>query len=304
MSDDFDLGSIQDQITAAIPAWMKERNGRMSGMAVRLILAYVDGQPETVAALVERIATWDDDPGRHPYPLSRYEFPAKEAARTLGNLMRGIEQVQRVTVLNEEIAEGAVKLIEAYGPEPHRMQALDRLASVPTGTEPFDLLGVGTEPGPVELIVAAAAAAGMCTNPKYVVLPKMVRMTLVKQMREAESIAIGAPSREQVTEISDDQALRLLTQLYGGDDSFARTIPRQPAERGPWEWDILATLKMHLLETPAEATTSEQEAALKAQVLAIMQAAHATARQSGPRPRGAKAPQRAQPRRKKPKGKR
>lgn len=300
--DDFD--SLRESITAALPAWMNERNGRMSAMAVRLILAYIDGEPEAVTALVERIGTWDEDPGRHPFSLPRFEFPAKEAARTLGTVMRGIEQGQRVTVLNEEIAEGAVTLIEAHGPQQYRTQALERLAAVPAGTAPFNLLGGGTEPGPVELIVAAAAAAGMSTNPKYVAAPKTVRMMLVEQVREAESIAIGAPSREQITEISDDQALAFLTQLYGGDDQFARTIPRLRSERGPWEWDILAALKTHLLETPAEATTPEQAGALKAQVLAAVQAAHATVTPSGPPPRGAKAPQRAQPRRKKPRGRR
>jgi hypothetical protein len=300
--DDFD--SLREQIAAAIPAWMTERNGRMSGMAMRLILAYIDGQPETVAALVERIGTWDDDPGRHPYPLPRYEFPAQEAARTLGTMMRGIEQVQRVTVLNEEVADGAVRLIEAHGPEQHRKEALERLASVPAGTEPFSILGDSTEPGPLELIVAAAATAGMCTNPKYVAAPQAVRMTVVNQMREAEALAGGVPSRERITEISDRQALWLLTQLYDGDDNFSRTIPRQPSERGPWEWDILALLKTHLLETPAEATTPEQAAALKAQILATMQAAHATRKHTGPPPRGTKAGQRTQPHRKKPKGKR
>jgi hypothetical protein len=44
-----------------LPQLNVERIGRMSGMAMRSVIALMDEQPDTYAALVERIGTWDDD---------------------------------------------------------------------------------------------------------------------------------------------------------------------------------------------------------------------------------------------------
>ncbi|WP_189958997.1 hypothetical protein [Streptomyces alanosinicus] len=151
--------------------------------------------------------------------------------------------------------------------------------------------------------MAAAVAAAMNTHPRYVPAPQALRLTLVRHLREVEGRAIGAPARERVIDVSDADALQFLAQLY--DDSYARLIPRQPSQRGPWEWDILAVLKAHLLGTPAAATTPEQAQMLKSKLLTILQAAAATPlKPSGPPPRGPRTGQRAQPTRKKPKKKR
>lgn len=261
-----------NDLMSQLPQPMVERMGRMSGMAMRSIIALVDEQPDTFAALVERIGTWDDDPGRTPYPLARYDFPLKEVLRIVGDVFTAIEE--RAPLRNEPVVEGARDLVERFAPAQFRDEAVAKLDGFPPGREPMDL-GGGEGVGPVDFVVAAAVAGWLCggAGGRMATLAN-VRLMLLKQARSAESTATGAPEREQVNEVSDDAALALLADLY--DESYAQLIPTVPKQRGPWEWDMLAVLKSHLLETPAEATTDEQRQELKEKLLTVLQAAAAT----------------------------
>ncbi|MFD8609711.1 hypothetical protein ACFV09_12605 [Streptomyces sp. NPDC059631] len=254
-----------------LPRPITERRGRMSGMAMRAIIALIDEEPDTFAALVERVGSWDDDPGRTAYPLPRYEFALQEAARIVNDAFTAIEE--RKPLPNEVVTEGARGIVERLAPEEYRAEALAKLAEFPPGTEPMDLVG-GEEGGPVAFVITTAAAAWLCggAGGRMATLEN-IRLMLLQQARQAESIATGAPEREQVNKISDDDALALLADLY--DEDYARLIPG-PRQRGPWEWDMLAVLKAHLLETPADATTPEQRQELKKKLLTVLQAAAAT----------------------------
>lgn len=75
-----------------LPRPIAERMGRMSGMAMRAIIALIDEAPDTFAALVERIGTWDDDPGRTPYPMPRYQFAIKEVLRIVNDAFTAIDE--------------------------------------------------------------------------------------------------------------------------------------------------------------------------------------------------------------------
>lgn len=260
-----------NDVMGQLPGPMAERMGRMSGMAMRAIIALIDEEPDTFAALVERVGSWDDDPGRAPYPLPRYEFATKEAARIVNDAFTAIEE--RRPLPNEVVTEGARDIVERLAPEGYRAEALAKLAAFPSGREPMDLAG-GEEGGAVSFVITAAAAAWLCggAGGRMATLEN-IRLMLLQQARQAESVAIGAPEREQVTKISDADALALLADLY--DEDYARLIPG-PRQRGPWEWDMLAVLKTHLLETPSDATTPEQRQELKAKLLTILQAAAAT----------------------------
>ncbi|MFJ9841796.1 hypothetical protein ACIRYZ_15245 [Kitasatospora sp. NPDC101155] len=254
-----------------LPRPLVERMGRMSGMALRGIFALVDEQPDTFAALVERIGTWDDDPGRPPYPRPRYQFAVTEVLRIINDAFTAIEEVGPLP--NEAVVEGARPLIERFAPAEYRDAALEKLATLPPGSEPMNLSG-GEEAGAVDFVIAAAAAAWMIGGAGgRMAMQQSVRLALLKQVRYAESTASGAPEREQVNDVSDADALALLATLYNED--YVRLIPG-PRDRGPWEWDMLAVLKTHLLETPAAATTPEQAQALKAKLVTILQAAVAT----------------------------
>ncbi|MFF9074604.1 hypothetical protein ACF1A9_20210 [Streptomyces sp. NPDC014872] len=260
-----------NDLMGQLPRPVAERMGRMSGMAMRAVIALIDEAPETFAALVERIGTWDDDPGRTPYPMPRYQFAIKEVLRIVNDAFTAIDE--RGPLPNEAVAEGARGIVERLTPEEHRAEALAKLAEFPPGTEPMDLSG-GEDGGPVDFVIAAAAAAWLCggAGGRMATLEN-IRLMLLQQARQAESIATGAPDREQVNKISDADALALLADLY--DEDYVRLIPG-PRQRGPWEWDMLAVLKTHLLETPADATTPEQRQGLKQKLLTVLQAAAAT----------------------------
>lgn len=261
-----------NDLMGQLPQPIVERMGRMSGMALRSIIALIDGAPDTFAALVDRIGTWDDDPGRLPYTLPRYQFHVKEALRIVNDALTAIEE-RFGPLPNEVVAEGAGDLIERFAPAEYREDALAKLASFPPGTEPMDISG-GEDCGPVDFVIAAATAAwvGRGAGGRMATLEN-IRLMLLEQVRRAESSATGAPEREQINKISDEDALALLANLY--DEDYVRLIPG-PRQRGPWEWDMLAVLKTHLLETPADATTPAQAQQLKAKVLTVLQAAAAT----------------------------
>ncbi|QFQ97300.1 hypothetical protein F9278_15015 [Streptomyces phaeolivaceus] len=256
-----------------LPRPMVERIGRMSGMALRSIIALIDEQPDTFAALVERIGTWDDDPGRTPMPLPRYQFAIREALRIVNDALTAIEE--RSPLPNEVLVEGACDLIKRLAPAQYREDALAKMAAFPAGSEPMDISG-GEDAGPVDFVIAAAAGAWLCggAGGRMATLEN-IRLMLLQQVRNAESTATGAPERERVDQVSDEDALALLADLY--DEDYAHLIPG-PRERGPWEWDMLAVLKTHLLETPADATSPNQAKELKTRLLTVLQAAAATQR--------------------------
>ncbi|WP_019062448.1 hypothetical protein [Streptomyces prunicolor] len=280
-------------LMSQLPQPIVERMGRMSGMAMRSIIALMDEQPDTYAALVERIGTWDDDPGRTPYPRPRYEFALQEALRIVGDAMTAISE--RSPLPNEPVVEGARDYVERFAPAQFRDEALAKLDAIPPGHEPVDFGGEGGEGvGPVDFVVATAVAGWLVSGAGgRMATQENIRLMLLRQARSAESTATGAPEREQINEVSDDAALALLADLY--DEDYAGLIPPDPKRRGPWEWDMLAVLKTHLLETPAEATTDEQRQTLKEKLLTVLQAAAATQK---PKPTVRPVGKRNQPKRK------
>ncbi|ONK13158.1 hypothetical protein [Streptomyces sp. MP131-18] len=292
-------GTVDDDFMTLMPPAMRERTGRMVGMVLRTVIAYLDGEAATLAALITRIGTWDDDPGREPYPLPRYQFATQQVVSIVNDFLISKEKATGREVPNEDVAAGAIPLIERCTPAEYRDAALTILREVPPGTAPMDLLRGDGDPGPVELCAAAAAAAWLATSSG---VPQTARLHLVRRVHDAEGVATGAPTAERILDISDDDALALLARLYADSDpgdSFARLIPRSPGQRGPWEWDILSALKAHLMETPAAATTPEQAAALRTLIDDILLAAGGVRRQTAPPKAKAKGSgKRTQPKRK------
>ncbi|MEY9846165.1 hypothetical protein ABH940_003250 [Streptacidiphilus sp. BW17] len=298
---DADQQAFSDTARAIIdemPAAVVERTGRMHAFSRRVVLAFIDADRETLAAVVDRIATWDDDPGREPYPRPRFEFPANQALALTNDLFRLGEQ-KGARFSDAETAHGAAELIKRDAPAVHREAALALLSAMKgdsrDGVE-FDPVAATTEAG---LLAFAATAAWLGTNPRLIRSRETVRLNLIKEIRESEARALKVPDRETITEIGDEEALIFLHQLYGED----YPLPRDPAERGVWEQDIVSVIKQHLLETPADATTLEQKKALHERVTAILRAAAGTPRRT-PAPPDRSGVVRNQPKRKKPKNRR
>jgi hypothetical protein len=285
-----------DDFLSAMPPAMVERMGRMSALARRGILALVDAEPQTLSAVVDRIGTWDDDPGRGGYPMPRFQFPAKQALTVANDFFRLADE-HAIPISNDAAASGAVELLEQLAPQEHRDTAVAVLAVMKGHTDAVEL-DAATSESEAGFLAYAATAAWLGTRPQLFPSRETLRLLLIKHIRQNESRALGVPTREQINEISDRAARDFLLRLYGGD----YPLPTHPEERALWEVDIVAVAKQHLLETPADATTADQARALHDRVDTILRAAAGTVRRPPP-PNRTGSP-RTQPKRKKPKGRR
>ncbi|OLE27519.1 MAG: hypothetical protein AUG49_05115 [Catenulispora sp. 13_1_20CM_3_70_7] len=259
-----------------MPPWAMDRMGRMSGWTHRVLLAMIDGDAETLAAVLERMAGHDTEPGRRPYTETTWQFAIREIERTAG-----------VTALLADLA-----------PEELREQAVANALLCVHDDHSGDVLPVVRDGSLVLALAAIAAWSVRDKNLSPTVAP--VRLALISRIKEAEAIALGIPEAEQINEVSDDEARAFLESLHG-----VCTIPK---DRSRWhlaELDVICLLKEHLLETPVAATTEDQRRALDAAIKLRLQAALGTHR---PRPAAPATPhvpgQRVQPRRKRPKDKR
>ena len=151
-------------LMSQLPQPMMERNGRMSGMAMRSIIALVDEAPDSFAALVDRIGTWDDEPGHGPYPLPRYQFALQEVLRVVNDAFTALDERGKA-LPNDVVVEGASDIVEQYVPVEHRQAVLDKMATFPNGTEPMDLSG-GEDAGPVDFALLPPWPRGWCPGPE------------------------------------------------------------------------------------------------------------------------------------------
>ena len=268
----------------------------MSGWTHRVLLAMIDGDAETLAAVLERMAGYDTEPGRHPYTEPTWQFAIREIERTADDLVTANRCFERAP--RDTIAEGVTALLTELAPKELREQAVANALLCVHDDQTGELLPVVRDGS---LVLALAAIAAWSVRDKGLsptVAP--VRLALISRIKEAEAIALGIPEAEQINDVSDDEARALLESLHG-----VCTIPK---DRSRWhlaELDVMCLLKEHLLETPIAATTEEQRRALNAAIKLRLQVARGTHR---PRPAAPATPhvpgQRVQPKRKRPKDKR
>ncbi|NGO67078.1 hypothetical protein G5C65_01590 [Streptomyces sp. SB3404] len=263
-----------------MPDEVAERIGRMRALARRAILALIDGDRETLAAVVNRIATYDDDPGRRPYPQPRFRLASREALK-LTNAYFYQAETHGSFLANTTVADGARDLITRYAPTEHQQAAGELLTVMKGGGRQSEAEFSPTAGDDAAgLLAFAAASAWLAVHPKVFRSRETARLTLIQEIRENEAKALKIPDREIVTEISDQDALAFLDQLY--DENCP--LPRDATERAVWERDIIAITKQHLLETPASATTPEQQENLRAQATSILRAATGTPRRTAAPP--------------------
>jgi hypothetical protein len=249
---------------------LMERMGRMTALADRAILALIDGQDDTLAAVLDRIATFDLEPGR-PAPPETYDpwkFPVDQVLKTADAFLQISERVGGVT--DAEVTVGAGELLAVFSPPDRRAAAITLLEG---GEGPFDLSAAGG-PGPTSFLTIAAIGAWIALQPKIFPSREALRLTFVTRIRKAEAEAAAIPEDQRIEQVSDADALELL-RIVAGEQFAART----PARRSAWtliDLDIVSILKQHLLETPAQATTDEQAGALRDQIFLYLAAAAGT----------------------------
>ncbi|WP_043267178.1 hypothetical protein [Streptomyces sp. CT34] len=288
-ADRDELREIASTIMDAMPAEVVERTGRMHALARRAVLAFMDEDSTTLAAIVDRIATWESKSGHSSYPDPPFRFPAEQSLTQANDLFQlGLQYGFGIS--KRAVADGAIELIDRLSPPEHREAARDLLTKMKRAglDQIVEVDQLDDAPG---FLAAAASAAWLASNRTIFKARETVRLSLIKEIRESEAKALRVPDREQITDISDDEALGFLERMYG--DGYP--LPRDPDERALWELDIVAVIKQHLLEVPADATTNEQLKELDARVKRILQAAAGTPQQA---PKKERAPvSRKQPKR-------
>jgi hypothetical protein len=269
------LGGIFDEM----PAELAERTGRMYALSRRAVLAYIDEDPETLAAVISRIATWDDDPGRIPYPLPRFQYAGQQTL-ALANDLLNLGETTGAHITDFEVSIAAAPLVDRYAPDEYKQAAQELIGALRrSGKGGVDFNPTAAD-GPAGLVAFAAMAAAVTQNPRLRLPRERTRLNLIKEIRESEAKALQIPDREMITDISDDEALAFLKQLYGPD----YPLPRDPGDRAVWEHDVIAVIKQHLLEYPADATTPEQRRTLDGRVKGLLRAAAGTPRPTPPPP--------------------
>ncbi|MEY9861426.1 hypothetical protein ABH935_007067 [Catenulispora sp. GAS73] len=286
----------RERLQGVIPPANLERMGRMAGWAYRLVLAMVDDQPEVVAAVVDSISTFDDQPGRPPYPLPRWNFVAERVQEVAEGWLTVALDTGRFS--GAVMARGAAAVLATSAPPRYRDGAIAMLDPSRQAV-PSD----GDERNIEAVLMAAALGAWAARNRKVFPIREAVRLKMIEGARDAEATALGVPYAERVSEVSDADALAFIEQMYGHCD-----IPDDSSQWGLAEIDIVSMVKLHLLETPADATSPEQTRDLDEQIKRRLLAALATGRSAAtaaaPAPPRRPPTQRHQPKRKKPKGKR
>lgn len=275
--EDEALRSAVSAIMDELPADVVERTGRMYAFSRRAILAYIDRDAETLAAVIDRVATWDDDPGRTPPPQFRFEFPNQQALDFANQLLR-LGEMAGVHITNREAADGAAPLIDRYAPNEYKQAARELVTALRGAGEPGVDFNQAVANSPAGLVAFAAMAAGLTQNRRLPLPKERTRLNLLNEIRESEAKALRVPDREIIT-VSDEEALAFLEQLYGPD----YPLPRDPRERTVWEHDVVAIAAQHLLECPADATTPEQRQALDARIKTVLRAG-TTPQRTPPRP--------------------
>lgn len=284
-----------------MPSGVIHRNLAMEALARRAVLAYLDADPDTLAAVVERVGTWDDVPRERPYPVSlpRYRFAAQRALG-VANEAYAVADHANIQLQDSLVRLGARKLVAELAPEQHRREALEILHGG------RDSAGTGARSdavdGPAGLVAYAATAAHLFGNPRLFPSQHLVRKMLLSQIRETEAEAQQAPDLERITDVSDREAGAFLDRLWPGF-----RIPGSDEISLP-ELEIVSMIKRHLLTTPADATTPEQQRELTRCIKVILTTglAASEAKNTAYRVPAESFPSspRTQPRRKKPKSKR
>ncbi|MEY9839549.1 hypothetical protein [Streptacidiphilus sp. EB103A] len=279
------LSSEQEEVRATVaglmehlPPQMVERTGRMYALALRAVLAFIDGERPALAAVLARIQSWDDDPGRLPYSLPRFQFPCEQVmAKANAYFYRA--ELHGAFITDKEASEGAADLVARYAPAEHRGAAQKVLRSMKGDRAGGAEFAPATVHGPAGLLAFAATAGWLACHPRVYRSREAARLALISEIKESEARALLIPDREMITEIRDEEALAFLDQLYAPEQS---PLAKGAFERAVWEIDVLAVLKQHLLEAPADVTSAAQASALRERLSVIV--GGATPSTGAPRP--------------------
>lgn len=239
-----EAAAIDRAVAAAPPSYVR-MTGRIIAWSRRLELAYCDGDGEAVQALFAVITGMDDHGGPDmPRPMGRWNTARQHA---LSGLMRLIEVCQKAATIPTiaQIADGAASLVRRCGPAEFADDVQQHAVEVRSGHRPLT-------PRPGERsqqfdVVLACAASGWLLGQLFPAR-EAARLFMEREIREAEQLALRAPTAEWGGEATDEEAIRLLAEVLGWDE---RRLPaRDPRRRHLLDLDLIAVAKQHLEDHP------------------------------------------------------
>jgi hypothetical protein len=247
-----------------------ERMGRMTGWALRGVLAMIDGEVDVLAAVLDCIADFDDQPGRPPLPdgYNRWQFAVKQV-EALGDRWMAVADSVAGGISYERLMDGTRLTLNRLAPNDRRQTALDLLDRALDRDRAGS--GGGEEHSAEMLLYYTALTAWVASQKRVFPARELVRLELLERIREAEHIAAGIPEAERIAQISDAEAFEFLAWMY--DDTYVSIMPKDRAEWTVDVFDIIAAVKQHLLDTPVAETTAEQRRALNDRFTRILKTA-------------------------------
>ncbi|GAA2783259.1 hypothetical protein [Saccharopolyspora taberi] len=251
-----------DFFRQVVPPEIRERLGLMNAWALRMALAYMGGQADTLADYAGRISTYDDTVADSPYagkfPGTCFSFPVKRAIDLISMMLEAAERHRTVRLDNADVVAGVRQLVTDLVPAEDQDAALAVVDQQPT-TGAFggwrleeSTAGIG------ELYVVTALAAWLAGNREISPSREAARRVVMQQVHDFEATARGVPEAERL-DVTEQEALDLLDAVLGttspdlsafGIAPGQSAITRDRSKRTLVEMEVVEAAKAHLIEHP------------------------------------------------------
>ncbi|MBF9071363.1 hypothetical protein [Streptacidiphilus fuscans] len=244
---------------------MSERDCVMSALGLRAVLAYLDRDAVSLAAVLEQVGAWDDLPEVPPFPADapRYLVAVARVHQLTEHWRHAGAQAGRTAPGPSPLAVFNVgRLASRLAPAPYRDGAQWMCSDSGRARLAQDFAGTVAEFGPQSLLGASALAAR--TANRLFATEHVVCLKLVEMIRAYEAEASRTPRSERSGAASENEARAYLGVLFPND-----ALMSAPGHLPPHEADIIALLQRHLSETRAAGTTTEQADLLRTWVKSI-----------------------------------
>lgn len=235
--------------------------------AQQMILAYLDGQPESAQALASKIASATDVDNRLQIAVD--ELMEMQHAWVKIAVRFHLKELWT----NEEMIAGHRAVVEELVPAELRPAVQSRLhiheaylarsdAAIAAGKVPLTHPWHNAQVGEPELYAAATLSVWLSRQPQVNAnSPAMVREGVLTEIKAAEARLAGT---EPLT-VTDQDARDLLIRIFDGEDILE--VPTDPNARGRQHADAVSIATQWLLEHDGATPTAAQAAELNVRVM-------------------------------------
>lgn len=296
--DEPNLG--RESFLTNLPKHHRERMALMTLRPKELVLAFADGSVDDVVTTLMNMENWED---LTPAVDGQYAFALKMQLQHAAGLTELAQQVAGVEVTIDAYDAALRSTLEKLTPSTHRDAVLAMFDALAAKTEAEHEPPMLDADDIASVIIVAAQTANMLHDTRAWPSYPTVRTNLLREIKDLQGIALGAPPAETITTVSYDAAIDRLESIINPPGMRVWTLPRDPKRWGLNEIDMIETIKAHMLQYPDP--TPEQNEQLRGQIKDILDRTDEyfppetaePARTGPPKPRERR-PQRTQPKRK------